>query len=119
VAEVRWVPEVDWTEKEREPDGRSKEPNPVYLTLEYPGVSKPMHLRVPGGYSPGWTVVDPHHAVCAECRQPWPCDHSRQEWAIREFARKLEEVCRHCGKSVQGCSYTTMSGPDLDTDQPG
>ena len=47
-------------------------------------------------------VLSPHHPVCIECVEPWPCRENRQEAEAERFAHELDDLCDHCGERIGG-----------------
>lgn len=116
VLTVEPVPEVDWTDGERH--DRNLERRPIYL-LDTPHVliarpvdddpqptctDRDVHLRVNKARAlPHYP--DRHYPVCADCRQPMPCQDQinarRVDAAIKEMERySFPGVCPACGETV-------------------
>lgn len=56
-----------------------------------------------------WTLVDPHHEVCGECGEMWPCRDSRIDSAARQLTSRLDSACAHCGRHIGGAWYETFN----------
>lgn len=41
-----------------------------------------------------------HEAVCARCREPWPCEHEKIDREVQAFVVRLSRPCAHCGEEV-------------------
>jgi hypothetical protein len=53
----------------------------------------------------------PHHAVCGECGQPWPCPGERHQRRVRRLNFELERICPVCVKVVEaGHMYALIDG---------
>ena len=52
-------------------------------------------------------AVGPHHPVCDDCKEPWPCRDHRLTVEARNLTRDLDNVCAHCGKALNGSWYET------------
>ena len=50
-------------------------------------------------------LVSPHHPVCDDCKQPWPCRDRRLTIQARQLTRDLDDVCAHCGEQINGAWY--------------
>jgi hypothetical protein len=46
------------------------------------------------------TSLAPHHPVCGECGQLWPCVDDRMDAAGRRLEWELADLCGHCGESI-------------------
>jgi hypothetical protein len=53
-------------------------------------------------------VVPPHHPVCGDCGEVWPCREERMDRAARRFAHELDNVCAHCGRPLGGAWFTSF-----------
>lgn len=54
-------------------------------------------------------VVDPHHPVCGECGELWPCRDRRMSVKAARLTQALDNVCAHCGKALGGSNYDSFN----------
>jgi hypothetical protein len=131
VVEVRPVPVIDWDERDRESYERwtrqrrnsqfvplvsampaSEEDwayRPLYLIAIPAGGGKRHHTKICpyGSIRQGAWVISPHHPVCKDCGELWPCREVEITQQVdREAAKlaKLEQIlpgcCWACGEPV-------------------
>lgn len=50
-------------------------------------------------------VLEPHHAVCSECGEVWPCRHNRLDGDVRRLLQAAEDACAHCGKDIGWANF--------------
>jgi len=55
------------------------------------------------------TVVQPHHPVCGDCGEMWPCRDQRTDAAAARMAMELDDVCAHCGKKIGGAHHYSFN----------
>lgn len=132
VIESTPVPEVDWTQEDRDrlsrykPEFRSaSQPwmivvRPVLVTGDDPrDRDDDVHLRQPASYSDGMEVYpDEHYPVCARCGEPVPCRESKARELTDLAAKKADRysipgVCPHCEEMITARQKTVTFGENL------
>lgn len=54
-------------------------------------------------------AIPPHHPVCADCGEVWPCRDERTAVAAQRLTATLDDMCAHCGQPIGGAWSTTVS----------
>ena len=145
VIEVRPVPVIDWDDHDREAyerhvrhhrnprfvplateTPRSEEEwhsRPLYLIVVPAGGGKRHHTKVCpyAGLFRGAYVISPHHPVCRDCGELWPCreveitqEVQKQAAVMQRYEQVLPSCCWSCGEPVTGRQGSvTFDGDNL------
>jgi hypothetical protein len=59
---------------------------------------------------------DEHEAVCASCREPWPCHHEQLDREARKIIWRAEHTCARCNREIGGSRIKVPAAGELGED---
>jgi len=57
-----------------------------------------------------------HQAVCARCRERWPCEHVRLDREARNIILRAQRTCARCDQLIGGTLICVRGGGELGED---